>query len=352
VAALALAALVVAVHLSAPFKLLPYPAISAWLTQRSLGGFADAGGGLLRIYLRSQVLLIPAVLIGLHRLAAARTLRPRIGYAAGCGVLLMGLFVSLTRSLWIGLGVALVGYVVLQARRVALLVPLLGATAAAVLLLGLGSAVYQRPALLQAATTRLSPDLLVVVPTAAPTVSSPRPTSAASGSTPSGRPTPSAPTPTTSRPGGVQAGQAAAAQVRDQTLALHRQRIAERPVVGWGLGYNLDEVRDDGRTEYLYWDLLMKLGLLGVGPFLVLYGWAPWQVLRRPTLPLARTVCAGLAGVAATSYFNPFLNSTLGLAVLLLTVAAIAVPVHPPEPDADRPSPTARPAGRHRSRAA
>ncbi len=329
--AVALAGFTLAMHLLAPTRLLPTNTISTWLTTHSLGGFADVGGGTLRVYLRSQALMIPALLVGLERCAAPGAgRRARIGYAAGSGALVMALFVSLTRSLWTGAAVAVGLFVIWHASRIRTLVmPLLATAAVAVVLFGVASAAYQRPALLQAATSRLSSDLIVVVPTAAPTVTSgvtpapKRPTASAPATTPgSGRPSAGATTKATpTQP--AQAANAEAARVRDQSLALHRQLIAQRPLVGWGLGRNLDAVRDDGRTEYLYWDLLMKLGVLGIVPLVLLYGWAPWQAVRRRTLPLARTLSAGLIGVAVTSYFNPFLNSTIGIALLLLTVAAV-----------------------------
>jgi O-antigen ligase len=113
--------------------------------------------------------------------------------------------------------------------------------------------------------------------------------------------------------------------IRAQTLELSRQLIRERPVTGWGLGHNLDEIRTDGRTEYMYWDLLMKLGIPGLLVFLALYAWTPVRsALRRTRFEPVITLGASLAGIAVTSYFNPYLNSTLGIVVLVMLVGAAA----------------------------
>jgi hypothetical protein len=324
-AAFVLAAFTVVVHFLTPKNLIDANTVSVWLTERSFGGFADAGGGILRIYLRSQIMFIPALLIGLQRGGASGD-RPRARYLAGSAVLTMGLMVSLTRSLWIGTLAALAVMMLWGACDIASLLRPLGIVAVGLAaLIGVSTAVYGGPALLRAAAERLSPGLVVIMPEDQP--------SGAPGDNPlrSAEPTPK-PRPSASGAGSTADDpeqNAEAVEIRSRTLQLHKERIQQRPLTGWGLGYNLDSIRDDGRTEYMYWDLLMKLGVPGFAVFVALYAWAPVQTLLRGArtnrrVSTTRVLSASLVGVAATSYFNPFLNSILGIILLLLLVGASA----------------------------
>ena len=123
-----------------------------------------------------------------------------------------------------------------------------------------------------------------------------------------------------------------AAKLRELTLQREWQAFTQRPVLGWGLGYNLDGLRDDGRTEYMYLDYLAKLGVVGTlglfAIFVVPAAIAVQRLLRTPRTRLnTRTQIAALSlisllSMALVSYANPFLNNTLGICVLLLSLAA------------------------------
>lgn len=298
VAAAALAALTFAIHVLIPLGLLDPEGTADWLTDRSLGGLADVGRDMHRIYLRSQIMFIPAIFVGLHRIATVQ--RHRLWWIAGTSVVSVGLVISLSRSLWIGFGLALIVCLVWCARDLAALLRAIGLVAAgAAVLIGLSTAVYASPSLIISAAERLNPSMVVVVPE---TEEEPDDES------------------------DLSEVDAESVALRGATLQLTREQIRERPVVGWGIGHNLDEIRSDGRTEYMYWDLLMKLGLLGLVPFVLVYAWSTVGVLRRGGLVSAvsdtRVLAAGLLGIAVASYFNPFLNSSLGIVILLLLVAA------------------------------
>ena len=350
--AVALALATLTLHVLAPLGVIDVNALSQWLTRHSLGGLADVGDGILRIYLRSEVLFIPALLLGVRRLATRNQPQPthgrlhHLGYLVGSTVLTMGLVLSLTRSLWMGTLTALVVFFVWCARDLAALLRSLGLVLAGLaVLVGLSAVVYGGPALLRASAERLSPRLVVLLPSSDPTTPTGAPTPTSPTGTSTTTPT-SSTTPTTSGPSTQPEPSPTAApepdpeqpdpnadavQIRSRTLVLTKEKIRERPLTGWGIGYNLDEIRDDGRTEYLYWDLLMKLGAPGLALFLVLYAWTPVRLLtRRASLTgpasSAGVLSASLAGVAVTSYFNPFLNSTLGIVILVLLVAVAAAP--------------------------
>lgn len=346
--AVALAAATLLLHLVAPLGVIDVNAVSRWLTQQSMGGLAYVGDGMLRIYLRSEVLFIPALLLGIFRLAAANQTQPargrryRLGYLAGSTVVTMGLVLSLTRSLWVGTFTALIVFFVWCARDFAALLRSLGLVLAGVaVLFGLSTAVYGGPALLRASAERMSPALVVLLPSSGPATPTGMPTPTSPTATPTTASSPSAgpqPSPTTTPQ--LPDPNAEAVQIRGRTLALTEERIGERPLTGWGIGYNLDEIRHDGRTEYLYWDLLMKLGAPGLAVFLALYAWTTVRllILRGSWTGPASSegvLSAAIVGIAATSYFNPFLNSTLGIIVLVLLVAVAAALPPTSAPPAD-----------------
>ncbi len=320
-ASAALSVFTIVLHLLVPLNSIDIDAINGWLYRESLGGIADLGNGMDRIYIRSQVLLIAALTFGIYRISCGGT--HRLKYVAVSSIVTMGLLLSLTRALWIGFVVALVVLCATRIRDIGKL-----ARSAGLVLVGLAMLIfvsvlaYGGPTLVSSAADRLSPRLAVFAP------------SDSDGAADNGSDT-----------SPVLESDAEAVEIRTQTLTLHKERISERPVTGWGLGYNLSTIRHDGRTEYMYWDLLMKLGLPGFLVFLLLLAWTPIQLVRdRNTAtrrahgaPLSRVLAASLAGIAVTSYFNPFLNSTLGIVILLLLAAAAAAEAIPADEAVDRP---------------
>jgi hypothetical protein len=260
--------------------------------------------------------------------------RHRTAYLTGTSLVAMGLVLSLTRAFWLGAAAALVVLLILSVRDAGRLLRNVGLVVVGlVILVTVSVAAYRGPALIVAAAERLSPGLVVVLPPGespdradsgevliGTTTSTDAPTDAT-------QPT-STPTPTATQPPEMPSAgddpDAAAVEIRSRTLELSKERIRERPLTGWGLGYNLDEIRQDGRTEYMYWDLLLKLGAPGLALFVLLYAWMPVRArIRRPgggASTASMALSASLAGVAVTSYFNPFLNSTLGILVLLVLV--------------------------------
>jgi hypothetical protein len=355
-ASVALAGFTLVVHLLVPLNAIDVNALNAWLNSQSLGAMADVGNGLIRLYLRSQILFVPALLFGIVKVA--RGGRHRFAYLAASSLVAMGLLLSLTRSLWIGMIIALAVLCAWSVRATPKLARSTGLVLAGLAgLIVVSMVAYRGPALVSAAAERLDPRLVVLLPSnvndtptggiggsAAPTTAStmgtaPRPTASTARPPNPAQTLPSTYSPTSAptSDGQILESDADAVRLRNQTLALHTERIRERPFTGWGLGYNLDAIRHDGRTEFMYWDLLMKLGIPGFLVFIALYAWTPVRLrLRRTRGSLLDAVStsspplvASLAGVAVTSYFDPFLNSTLGIVILLLLVASASAEATP-----------------------
>ena len=122
-----------------------------------------------------------------------------------------------------------------------------------------------------------------------------------------------------------------AVNMRKDSLAALNKNIAEHPVLGSGLGTNLDGVREDGKTEYMYQDIVMKMGLIGLVLFIVAY-FIPSaiHIFRRlklfnqeldwnHSMVLTSFLVSGYIGVAVTSSFNPFLTTPMGILMLIIT---------------------------------
>ena len=118
-----------------------------------------------------------------------------------------------------------------------------------------------------------------------------------------------------------------AIRIRKESLKMLKERISEKPLLGHGLGSNLDGIREDGRAEYMYLDIFMKMGIGGLLSFVCLCLWAPGAYLlrgrRKEPLPeSAGFVMAGLLGLCLTSVFNPYLSTPMGLLMLSIACAA------------------------------
>ncbi len=304
-------------------------AANRWINERTLGGIA-LGDGVYRVYFRSHVLLIPALALGVWRGATDGRLRRT--FLAATGLILVAELLSFTRSIWVGSVVAMLVLVILGRSRLPRLATSMAVALCFFVLAGVALVVIE-PRLSAQTVGRLNPGLVVGLPSSPPTQAAPTPSRPSIAPTPTPTPTSPAPTPSPTTGDAVSdtnPADARAVRVRSETLRLHRERIAERPMTGWGLGANLDSIRDDGRTEYMYWDMLMKLGALGFLVFLAVWAWIPGTVFLRTLRsgevpPASIPLSAAIAGIAVTSYFNPFLNSPLGLVVLLVAAAALCV---------------------------
>lgn len=328
---------------SVPFAL----AVNSYLNEHQFGGLARLTPEVLRIYMRSGIffpLALPYVLVAFSRG------RHRFWSLVSMAALLMGILFSFTRGFVIAAVLGVVMMLVASRWTGARLRPL------ALLLLGVIIAfaasflVPGQSTIGDAWMARVDPESSTLQASTAPaptsTLSSPIPNP--SPETPTATPSKSrapAPTPIRSNPvpnsspetpdatpSKAPDDEQNSAKLRELTLQREWQAFTQRPVLGWGLGYNLDGLRDDGRTEYMYLDYLAKLGVVGTlglfAIFVVPAAIAVLRLLRTPRTRLdARTQIASLSlisllAMALASYSNPFLSNTLGICVLLLSLAA------------------------------
>lgn len=290
--------------------------LNIWLNDHHMGGLANLGTGVLRIYIRSHIFLQVGILVGLHRLWQYSGWK-RWLLMAGVAAMAFACLLTYTRGFWLGLLASAVILLVLAPahwKRYFITVGVAGAMIIGMFALSWGA--YGKPLAALEFVGRFNPDLI-------------------SGAiTPIG-PTqpidPSAPTEPEEPDANL-----AALELRQKTLQELNRLIGENPVLGNGLGTNLDGLRDDGKTEYLYHDTLMKIGIVGFLLFVMVF-FLPALSLSRRHLRLLKNrkkvlwdspemenavLLSSYVGVAITSYVNPFLLNPMGILLVLLLTAA------------------------------
>ena len=105
-------------------------------------------------------------------------------------------------------------------------------------------------------------------------------------------------------------------EVRAMTLEEMNGYIRENPVLGHGLGKAIT-CRVDGLVEYFYHDVLVKTGVIGLALYLMPILWMALALLSKK-LNLGQKFQLGswmavLLGFLAFSYYNPYMNASLGI---------------------------------------
>ncbi len=288
-------------------------ALNDWINRMALGGLAKMPTGVQRIYLRSQIFLQVCLLFGIWMLKSLPSKKEKILVWAGEIIMLFAFVLTYTRGFWLALAFTAILFFALFFPYWKHCLKCAGILALSlVVLLGASWAAYRTPSAAVAVLERFDPSLIVIMPS--------RPTE---------------------EPEEPEDGDAfaQAATLRSETLAQQMRYIGEHPILGSGLGKNLDGLRTDGKTEYMYQDMWMKTGIIGLGLFLFSCFWPSgslicryWKTPKEERKRLldwksafTQAVIWNLAvlGVAITSYFNPFLTTPMGILVVLFAAAAV-----------------------------
>ncbi len=106
-----------------------------------------------------------------------------------------------------------------------------------------------------------------------------------------------------------------------------RALIAKSPIIGNGLG--ACSATRDGPDEYFYYDILARMGILGLLLYVAPFIYICIYVLKKKSLipvninPVA--LLCGVMGFWAITWFNPWMNAALGIAVYSLSCSIIEV---------------------------
>ena len=106
-------------------------------------------------------------------------------------------------------------------------------------------------------------------------------------------------------------------QYRKLTIDDLIEKIQEAPLVGSGLGAEL-EFRPEGYNEYIFLDIWVKSGIVGlvlyIVPLIVMCYDGVKKILRRDSDDMVLiSLLAVLLGFFTFSFFNPYMNASLGI---------------------------------------
>ncbi len=308
--------------------------INNWLNVKSIGGLADMSTGVIRIYFRSQMYLQMAIVAGMYRLMTTESRREKLWLYICEAFMVFAIVLTYTRGFWMGLALNFLLFAAVFFREWKTILRQIGVFVACLLVfLGLSYAVYGQPYAVAGIIERFDPNLIVIVSPKDPSESNPSHPSVSINNEPNDP-------------------FQAATSMRELTMLEQNRLIAESPIIGHGLGKEIDG-RDwvtQGRNEYTYQDMWMKTGIIGLSLFLAVLGWhsvqqfgrmlscrikggkgaaRPYQDIHSPHALAWVWVC-GMIGLLLTAYFNPFLTTPMGILVVMLTAAAVRrIPVSP-----------------------
>lgn len=291
------------------------------LNRISCGGFSYFGGGFHRIYLKSQIFLQFAVFIGLYKLSISRTRLSKILLIVLEVIIIYAIILSYTRGFWLGLACSCVIILALNFRNFLFYIKSLVAVfLGLVCMFSLSYLLYGSNVALYAVAERfaITIDMSKLDHDSNGTILVPEKNE-------------------TAEENAILEANVAAQNVRNASMIRLKEMIHANPVLGYGLGQNLDGLRNDGRTEYTYIDLLMKLGLVGFTLFALVFGshavkGALLALTRKRDTPemLSTYLLAGYISVLITSYLNPFIISPMGITMLFIVILSVRQEIVPP----------------------
>lgn len=292
--------------------------LNVLINEKALGGLAMLTTGLQRIYFKSQIFFQVAIILGVWKIAD-KSIKDCWLLLFFEGVLFTGVILSYTRGFWLGLALSLIILLISYPKQIKkYLIILASVIITFMFFVILSNVLYGAPNMLYEIINRFDPNLLAGFNS--------------SNSGLSGLPGDSGAL------GEVDKNNLNAVNIRNLSLAGLKDKISSKPIFGSGLGTNLDGIRNDGKTEYMYYDLLMKTGLFGLFmSLLVFYGFIYQHIKQSiPEWMRERFNCnfgskvvrdrflvIAYLSIAITSFFNPFLFNPMGIMMLSVVCAAI-----------------------------
>lgn len=272
---------------------------------------------LYRIYLKSQMFLPLGALLFLRKALKSDKKTDSVLFVAAAAVEAYATVLSFTRGFWLGLAAALGLFFVFRIREKT--AKLLSVTAVlvafVVLFFGISALIYRSNVTFDAVINRIGLTVRSDISDDADVFS------------------------------GLAQSDELGDGIREKTLDTIYEHLRAKFFTGYGLGANLDGIRTEGKTEYTYLDMLMKLGVPGFIVFVWVTTWhtvrAGEDALRRlfrrkkdgksdsdgdngsdNGVPLTFALACGYVGMLIASIWNPFLLSPMGMLMLMLLAVA------------------------------
>ena len=290
-----LALIVTFIHFAMPFyNHIEIMEFSMMLNNLSFGGFANVSADIYRIFLRSEIFFQIALVISISRELA----KERVSWfnTFVIAVLAFGLLISLTRSFWLGALVSLLFVLYFNRKEINKIARLAFFSLTIFSLLVISSTVFYRgSSVILAALNRFQ----------------------------SGLETPANELPSSSNPDN------ASDSIRKEIIDALIYKINDSVFIGHGMGAEIDKHSVGGNTEYLYFDLTMKMGIVGLILFTFMFVFIFKRFIdnylrnKYGKHTLSQGYISALVGVMVSSYFNPYLNNPIGLVFLLGTALVV-----------------------------
>ena len=276
------------------------------LAEKSMGGIALLQTGIYRIYLRSQIFFQVAILLGAWAIIYKKDIQKKLIYLCE-GILLFALILTYTRGFWLGFAISAIIVLIAEFKNFKKLLLIAGiAFLVTVVLFVASTVVYQGPKAFQEVINRFDPSLTVMF----------------SDDT----------TEFETEEAKIEENNKGAVELRAATLMGSWKKISQKPIIGNGLGTNLDGIREDGKTEYMYLDIIMKMGIIGFILFCIVFFEPVFVQIKNQIMSkkiqdsewidfnsMNKYLVASYVGILITSYVNPFLLNPMGVTLFILT---------------------------------
>ena len=120
--------------------------------------------------------------------------------------------------------------------------------------------------------------------------------------------------------------------LRKDTMNELLEQISSSPIAGHGLGKGI-AVRASGYNEYFYLDLMLKTGVIGLILFLMPFAFVGFYLLKRSKMTMDSWFLTGiwmsvLVGFMAFSFFNPYMNASLGISYYCCTIGVFCCAIN------------------------
>lgn len=308
------------------------------INEKNLGGFALLGTyRIYRVYFRAQIFLQFAFLYGMWKIQNVSQIYKKIVLYFAEAVIAFAIIASYTRGFWLGLLASMILVLLLERKYCIKLLASAGVIILLTLAIALGSVIcYRGPYVFIEVVNRFDPNLVVLTVEEKPEVPLEEDTKQEGSSEEVTEETTQfhhqwdvAPKEGESTDAVAQANENAV-NLRQDSLNELNETVRNHPLLGSGLGKNLDGIRSDGKTEYMYQDIILKMGLVGFLVFLITYMHSAVLYLikrmrsgmesteTREKLLCSSFLVSAYLGVAVTSAFNPFLTAPMGICMLII----------------------------------
>lgn len=299
------AAAILAIHYLLGFGVLYFDTLNSIMQGLYIGHLANVYPGAIRVFFKSSIYLQIGFVFLVGMLSNERNKMRRILLYISLILVSYAIIISFTRGFWLGVVIAALLY--LMCRQVKNVVKTIAVILFGVIvMMGLSAAVYGNFNVAYSLASRVG-------------INVKSPTAVAEKNTKS--------------PEADSEVEDLSAEYRQQLTGAMMKRIEASPIDGKGFGVVLKEIgQEQSRSEYMYLDILMEEGAIGLilymGLFLIML--KQWLNIRRRSydkskLYIIDAFMVSLIGLIITSGINPFLNNPIGITYLIMCVSVIKV---------------------------